>query len=381
MKKKNFITICFGLMLFCGLASAAITFEGAVIPATPAEWNDANVGSIGYAGTGTVTMTESTDSLAASTLYVGHANSSVGTLNMSGGSTLTTATSFIIANGTATHTTGKGYVYLDGAGTKLTAPSSNASYIGKFGTGYVSVKNGAQLETGWLNLASGDTSVVGTGRLVVEGAGSKVKSPTMVLGHKATSSASQRAWLDILDGGKVEIADDPSGKSTIFVGYVNYSNPTATVDGAGSTLSAVNLEAGRYDMGRLVITNSGLVTVSGLLCMNVYGTVNQADICMATRGKLALYGNGSANLDAFFGLMGIPTWEAAGGAMTNVIKYDASGIWTDIHSATPGVDYNLAYITSGDLAGYTVLTVPEPATVGLLTIGMITLFAGRNKKA
>jgi hypothetical protein len=58
-----------------------------------------------------------------------------------------------------------------------------------------------------------------------------------------------------------------------------------------------------------------------------------------------------------------------------------SGVWTDIHSATPGADYNLKYITSGDLAGYTVLTIPEPATVGLLTIGMLCVFKRRSRKA
>jgi T5SS/PEP-CTERM-associated repeat protein len=357
MKKKNIIIICIGLMLLSSFASAAIVFDGNVSPATPAEWNSTTLGYIGSRNTGTVTMTESTDSLAALGLYVGNYNNSVGTLNMSGGSTLTLATTngLVVANGTSTNTTGKGYVYLDGAGPKFTAGSTGTSIIGRYGTGFVSVKNGAQLATGLLNMASGETNIVGSGKLVVEGTGSKVTSTTIALGHRGATGAPVRSWLDILDGGKVEVSGG-TGTYGTFIGYTGNTNSIVTVDGVGSTLSTDNLEVGRYDRGRLVITHDGLVKVSGLLCMNIYGTVDEADICMASYGKLALNGDGSADLDAFFALMGIPAFDSTG-TMTNVIKYDPDGTWTDIHSAIRDVDYTLEYITSGDLTGYTVLTV------------------------
>jgi T5SS/PEP-CTERM-associated repeat protein len=321
MKKKMFLMVCM-VMLLCGLASATITFTGTVSPATPAEWNSSTVSYIASRNTGTVTMTESTDSLAASGLYVGNYNNSVGTLNMSGGSALTLATAngLVVANGTATETTGKGYVYLDGAGTKFTAGSTGTSIIGRYGTGFVSVTNGAQLATGLLYMASGTTNTVGTGHLVVEDAGSKVTSTTIYLGQRGTTGAPVRSWMDILDGGKVEVAGG-TGTCGTFIGYVGNSNSIVTVDGVGSTLSTDNLEVGRYDRGMLVITNGGLVKVSGLLSMNLYGTVDQAEIRMATEGKLALYGNGSADLNAFFGLMGIPAFDSTG-TMTNKIKYD-----------------------------------------------------------
>ena len=60
---------------------------------------------------------------------------------------------------------------------------------------------------------------------------------------------------------------------------------------------------------------------------------------------------------------------------TDLIRYWDDSIlgWDYITNATYGTDYTLGYLTEGDLAGYTVLTIPEPATLSLLALGTLAL--------
>ena len=65
---------------------------------------------------------------------------------------------------------------------------------------------------------------------------------------------------------------------------------------------------------------------------------------------------------------------------TAAIRYwdDSIGDWANIAGATCGDDYTLSYQIEGDLAGYTILTVPEPASLSLLVIGGIALVRRRK---
>ena len=54
---------------------------------------------------------------------------------------------------------------------------------------------------------------------------------------------------------------------------------------------------------------------------------------------------------------------------TGEIEYWDGTDWSKITNATAGEDYSIEYHDAGDLAGYTVLIVPEPATLMLLLAG------------
>ena len=77
---------------------------------------------------------------------------------------------------------------------------------------------------------------------------------------------------------------------------------------------------------------------------------------MTTGGSLAIHGDADDSLNQFLGL-------AQG---TDAIRFwdDSLSDWSLLTNATYAVDYSLEYITAGDLAGYTLLTVGEALSSG-----------------
>jgi T5SS/PEP-CTERM-associated repeat protein len=154
----------------------------------------------------------------------------------------------------------------------------------------------------------------------------------------------------------VEITNGASVRSEEGnVGMDSGSTGTVTVSGAGSTWSThFELCVGLSGEGSLAIADGGLVSVRGGLSIDS-NRDGDSYLTMATGGMLALKGNAAGSLGEFLGLID----------GTDDIRYwdDSVRAWADITGATAGEDYTLAYLTEGDLAGYTVLTV----TAGLPT--------------
>jgi hypothetical protein len=125
----------------------------------------------------------------------------------------------------------------------------------------------------------------------------------------------------------------------------------------------------------LDITDGGLVSVHGTLTIdpNLKG---DSFINIATGGMLALYGDADNSLSQFFNLI----------SGTDAIRYWDATVedWAPLTSATYGDDYTLEYLTSGELAGYTLLTVgtlivPEPSSlVPAMALAMCIVHRHRN---
>lgn len=227
--------------------------------------------------------------------------------------------------------------------------STTAGSIGNTGHGTMDITGGGVVSNG-----VGSIGVFSTGEVTVDGAGSTwTNGDGLYIGNYGNGT------LNITNGGAVNVLRD----TWLSTGEV-------TVDGAGSTwTNSDNLRVGYNDGGTLNITDGGLVSVAGILTIDYDGD-GDGFINMDTGGMLALFGDTDDSLADFLDLID----------GTDAINYwdDSISDWANIAYATYGVDYTLSYITEGDLADYTMLTVPEPATVLLVGLGGLALLRKRR---
>jgi len=229
-------------------------------------------------------------------------------------------------------------------------------HVGYFGNGTLEITNGGAVSNtdayiGWYSRSASAATVSGAGS-------TWTNFGTLYIGYEGDCP------LDITNGGAVSNTDG-------YIGYDSRSTSVVTVDGVGSTwANSGDLYVGYEGEGTLNIAAGGLVSVGGGLTID-YDGGGDSFITMATRGMLALSGDADDLLGDFLGLID----------GTDDIRYwdDSVSDWADITGGTRGVDYTLEYLTEGDLAGYTLLTVPEPATLSILALGGLALLRRRNR--
>ena len=193
------------------------------------------------------------------------------------------------------------------------------------------------------------------GITTIDGPGSMIKSSCVFsVGYRGDGT------LVITRGGAVSCGN------WSCIGDRANSIGTVQIDGIGSTwTNSSDLHVGNDGTGILEITNGGLVSVGGRLQIDQKSD-NGSFINMASGSMLALFGDADDSLTDFL--------NAIDG--TDAIRYrdESTSNWVDITEATCGEDYTLSYLSEGDLAGYTVLTVgavPEPSSIILLLTALV----------
>jgi T5SS/PEP-CTERM-associated repeat protein len=350
---------------------AEITWSGDVIPSDPSTWDSSTLGIIGNTSNGTMAITGGSDVLD-HVGYIGSEAGSTGAVTVDGsGSTWTNSgvgygtgltvghygdgTLNIINGGAVSNKNGTigggedstGEVSVDGSGSTwaiIEEPSimgaTGILAVGGSGNGTLNISNGGAVSSSYCDIGIGSgfgDQSDSTGIVSVDGAGS-----TLINSESIHVGIASGGILNITNGGAVSSHGG-------FIGLLSGSTGEVNVGGAGSTLTySYDLQVGGGGDGTLNITDGGLVSVAGTLTIDDIG-FNYSFINMATGGKLALFGDADDSLVDFLGIIN----------GTDAIRlWDGSG-WADITGASYGLDYTLEYLTEGDLAGYTMLTVPD----------------------
>ena len=308
---------------------------------------------VGEKGVGRLNVTDGTISVR--DIHVGQAAAGVGYVDQSGGSitvgkillgykndgTLGNC-SYDMSGGTLTCRNGGAwdgiYVGYTSADTQFnqTGGAIDADWIsvgsGEGGNGTMNVSGGTMNSVNEFSIGGNATA---TGAVNVSGGTITLDYGTMYVGHRGIGTLN-------LTGGTVTSYESRIGNDA-------GSSGEATVSGSGSNwINTGSLHVGELGMGTLEISDHGLVTVAGTLTIDSDLDGN-AFVNMSTGGMLALLGDADDSLTDFLGLID----------GTDAIRYwdDSLSSWVDLTQATYGQDYTLSYLSQGDLAGYTQLTV------------------------
>jgi T5SS/PEP-CTERM-associated repeat protein len=336
------------------------------VDGTGSKWTTTNASglSIGYLGTGTLTIQNSGTVEAGGNLSINNLSAvnlgsgllkvgsiSGGTnLNWTGGTLQLTASVFTVdAGGTL------GDVVAVGAGKVLQA--DGGLYVGNAGNGTLDIVDGGQVAgqaPSYVGNSSGST-----GQVTVDGMGSVFNWGVLLhVGHAGIGT------VQITNGGLA------SGGGDLVIGELSGSLGTVSVDGANSRLTTSNMYVGGMaGDGELQITDGAIVEsiadtqvavgFGGMGTVTIDGTNSRWDVPgVLYVGKLTGQGEGTIYVTnggwlnsqfTGFGILGRET-----GTTGNVIIQGAGSKWT----ATGGI----GYVRVGD-AGAGSLTVEDGGTV------------------
>ena len=214
-----------------------------------------NGAAVGYAGTGTMTVQSSgsatftsTDSTQIAALAIGHTSGSSGTVNVTGAGSSVTANGFVYVGrgGTGALTVSAGATFNGGAAASgsvasasisigdSTAASASSQQFG--GTGTAQVTTAATLHSlGNLNIGANGT----TGSLTVDGTSSVARADGTIAVGTGTDRVGGKGTLTVQNGGTARAGTAATGSAGIAIGSgMSGQTGTATVTGVGSLLDA-----------------------------------------------------------------------------------------------------------------------------------------------
>jgi outer membrane autotransporter protein len=268
-----------------GTGTLTISDGGSV---TSAAGYDVSVGIVAT-GDGTVMVTgEESELNSGSYITIGHLGT--GSLTVSAGGVVSSATGYAVTIGSAS--TGDGTATVTGGGSTLEI--GGETWVGSLGVGLLTISNG-----GAVNTSSGYNSYIGafvggSGTVNVTGAESQFEAGShIVVGSEGTGT------LTVSNEGSVVSATGYN----IIVGHINTGNGSIAITGSNSTLqSGKNISIGNAGTGTLTVSASGAVSATGNVTIaNQSTSTGTLNIGAAAGDAAAAVGTVSAGTGLAFG--------------------------------------------------------------------------------
>lgn len=208
----------------------------------------------GTGSTATVTLSNNSVWNSVGSIGVGQNDNSTGTLNVLSGSQVN-ITNPIGGGLFVGHidSGARGFLLIDGAGSAVNSVA-NVYIGGSGGTGSATVQNGGLLHAdGFIN-AGGHTGgpTTATGTITITGPGS-----TMTAGQSINIGFIGQGTLNLLAGATA------TAGGAFTIGTLATGTGTATIDGAGTSMTAASLVVGDAGAGTLTIANQAAVNATG----------------------------------------------------------------------------------------------------------------------
>lgn len=321
--------------------------NGAVVTTTG---NVPATGAIALFAGSTGTVTLSNNSVWNSIGSIGVGQEATGYLNVLSGSkvniTSATGDGLYVGNVGSAAT---GFVLVDGAGSAVTSVAQ--VYVGALnGTGTVTVQNGGLLHADGSINAGGYTwsTTTATGTITVTGAGS-----AMTAGQDINIGMMGQGTLSLLAGATA------TAGGAFRVGTLATGTGTATIDGAGTSITAASLAVGDAGAGALTISNQAVVNAAG-------GTTIAAQA--GSTGTLNI-GAAAGAAAAAPGVLNTPTVTFGAGTGRLVFNHsDISGAYTFAAAigGTGAVDFHNGYTR---LTGASTYAGPTTLYAGTVAAG------------
>jgi outer membrane autotransporter protein len=172
-----------------------------------------------------------------------------------------------------------GTITVTGTGSSLT--SSDALVVGVAGSGTLNIFNGATVAPMFTTVVGeGDGS---NGLLAISGAGSALNTGANIfIGGNGVAPSTGVGTVTVTNGGTI------SDVSSLEIGTGVGSTGNLTVDGSGSTATAVNLQVGEDGTGNVTVSNGG--TLSSPIVLIGSGVAGTGNVTVSGAGAM-LTGN------------------------------------------------------------------------------------------
>lgn len=321
----------------------------------------------------TLSAATTTTATSTTTLNIGtFINSSIGTASA------IISTNLVIDGGTLRYTGGttstNRLFQIGGTSSSGTIDASGSGALVFSNTGKITYGTSTQTRT--LNLIGSNTGNNTLAAVIADnGTGGTVSLTKNGTGTWVLSGLNTYTGATTVNGGKLVVNGSLASGSAVTVNVGGRLGGTGTINGSVNVYGGIDL--GDASAGTLWLKNGLTLADGSSLVFDLSDSTLSGNDLISITGALTLSGGGILNINALDGVLAEGTYRLinASGAITG----DTSAWSIGTSNATSAYDYSIVKGTGGIDLVVTAAQVPEPASLGVIALGVGALILRRRK--